>query len=86
MASSAQRPSSQTWNAAGYAANADFVPALGQPVLDLLQPQPGERVLDLGCGDGALTEKLMRCAQVVGVDNSPDMIAAAQEGADWTRG
>jgi SAM-dependent methyltransferase len=72
-------PASQNWNAADYAANAHFVPALGQPVLDLLQPQPGERILDLGCGDGVLTEKLIALgAEVVGVDNSPDMIAAAR--------
>ena len=70
--------SSQNWSAAAYAVNAHFVPALGQPVLDLLQPQPGERILDLGCGDGALTEKLVALgAQVVGIDGSPDMIAAA---------
>ena len=72
--------SSQQWNAAGYAANAHFVPALGQPVLDLLQPQRGERILDLGCGDGALTEKLVALgARVVGVDSSEDMIAAARK-------
>jgi len=72
--------SSQNWNAAVYAENAHFVPELGQPVLDLLQPQPGERILDLGCGDGALTEKLVALgAHVVAVDNSSDMIAAARQ-------
>ena len=79
MTLSPQSSSSQSWSAAGYAANAHFVPALGQPVLDSLQPQPGERILDLGCGDGILTEKLVALgAKVVGVDNSPDMIAAAR--------
>jgi SAM-dependent methyltransferase len=76
--------SSQHWNAAAYAANAHFVPALGQPVLELLNPQSGERILDLGCGDGALTERLVALgAQVLGIDSSPDMIAAAlQRGLD----
>jgi trans-aconitate methyltransferase len=69
----------QEWSSSRYAANARFVSDLGQPVLDLLAPQPGEHILDLGCGDGALTEKLVAAgAQVVGVDASADMVEAAR--------
>jgi trans-aconitate methyltransferase len=69
----------QDWDSSRYAENARFVSELGQPVVELLNPQPGERILDLGCGDGALTEKLVAAgAQVVGIDASEDMIAAAK--------
>jgi len=69
---------SQTWNAADYAANARFVSDLGQPVLDLLAPRPGERILDVGCGDCALTARLVEAgATVVGADPAPDFVAAA---------
>jgi SAM-dependent methyltransferase len=66
------------WDAQGYQTNAGFVPKLGRPVLDLLKPQAGERILDLGCGDGALTRELVGAgAEVVAVDASAEMIAAA---------
>jgi SAM-dependent methyltransferase len=75
-----QNKSAQEWKADRYARHAHFVPALGQPVLDLLDPHPGERILDLGCGDGLLTEKIATAgAVVVGVDGAADMIAAAQK-------
>jgi trans-aconitate methyltransferase len=76
--------SEQTWTARGYAENAAFVPALGADVLAWLDPSPGERILDLGCGDGALTAKLVDAgAAVLGVDTSEDMLAAArQKGLD----
>ncbi|SNS05576.1 Ubiquinone/menaquinone biosynthesis C-methylase UbiE [Sphingomonas laterariae] len=66
------------WEAQDYAANAGFVPALGAPVLALLDPQPGEHILDLGCGDGVLTAKIADAgAIVVGVDAADTMVAAA---------
>ena len=67
----------QRWIAERYAENARFVADLGAPLLDMLAPRPGERILDLGCGDGALTAKIAAAgARVVGVDASPDQIAA----------
>jgi trans-aconitate methyltransferase len=69
----------QRWNPDRYAKNARFVADLGVPLLDLLDPKPGERILDLGCGDGALTERLVaRGASVLGVDASAEQIAAAR--------
>jgi trans-aconitate methyltransferase len=67
------------WDAEDYKKNAAFVPVLGAPVVDLLDPKPGEHILDLGCGDGMLTERLVAAgASVVGVDASAGMIAAAR--------
>jgi SAM-dependent methyltransferase len=53
---------------------------LGTAALDLLDPKPGERILDVGCGDGRLTKKIAeRGATVTGIDDSLDMIRAAHE-------
>ena len=69
----------QRWKADSYQEHTGFVPLLGAPVLNLLAPKPGERILDLGCGDGALTEKLVAAgARVMGVDASEAMIEAAK--------
>jgi trans-aconitate methyltransferase len=76
---SAPEVSGQEWLARRYAETAHFVPALGAPVLELLAPSAGERILDLGCGDGVLTEKIVAAgATVVAVDAAPDMVAAAR--------
>lgn len=71
--------STSAWNADEYARVGGFVPALGQAALDLLDAQPGEHILDVGCGDGTLTLKIRECgADVVGIDNSLSMVAAAK--------
>ncbi|MEE2759819.1 MAG: methyltransferase domain-containing protein [Pseudomonadota bacterium] len=68
----------QTWDPASYAKSARFVSVLGTPVLDLLAPQNGERILDLGCGDGVLTKTIAEAgAQVLGIDSSAEQVAAA---------
>ena len=69
----------QHWDPDRYARNARFVADLGEPLIALLAPAAGERVLDLGCGDGALTRKLADAGcDVVGVDAAPEQIEAAQ--------
>jgi trans-aconitate methyltransferase len=69
---------SQEWSAESYARNARFVAELGEPVVEWLDAKPGERVLDVGCGDGALTASIVaRGADVVGVDSSRALIEAA---------
>ena len=69
----------QTWSPRQYAENARFVSDLAKPVVDLLAPREGERILDLGCGDGVLTKTLANFGcELVGVDASPEMVGAAQ--------
>jgi trans-aconitate methyltransferase len=69
----------QTWDPDDYAKNARFVSDLGAPVVELLDPKPGERILDLGCGDGALTRRLAEIgAHVIGVDGSEAQVEAAR--------
>jgi trans-aconitate methyltransferase len=74
----------QTWDASLYAGNGRFVALLAESLVEALDPRPGERILDLGCGDGFLTRRIAESgATVIGVDSSPQMVAAAKEhGAD----
>lgn len=70
----------QTWSAQSYDENVRFVSVYGEGVVDWLSPIAGKRILDLGCGDGALTVQLIKVgAKVVGVDAAPDFVRAAKE-------
>lgn len=61
-----------------YEASHGFVWELGADVVSWLDPQPGERILDLGCGGGQLTGALADAgADVTGVDLLPDLIERA---------
>lgn len=69
----------QQWNTDAYAGNGRFVANLATAVVQLLDARTGERVLDIGCGDGVLTESLVQAgALVTGIDSSPEMLAAAR--------
>jgi trans-aconitate methyltransferase len=71
----------QRWNSADYARHGRFVADLGASLLDWLAPEPGERILDIGCGDGVLTGRLVEeaGAVVVGIDASPELVATARQ-------
>lgn len=68
------------WNPALYQDKHSFVWQLSQGLVELLDPQPGERILDLGCGTGQLTSAIAeRGATVIGIDADPAMITEAQQ-------
>lgn len=67
------------WQAGIYEANARFICEFGIEILPWLDAKPGERILDLGCGDGYVTERIAQSgADVLGIDSSEDMLAAAR--------
>src|SRR5579863_2249488 len=69
----------QQWDPQAYQKNGAFVPALAGGVLEWLDARRGERILDLGCGDGQLTQRIAATgAAVTGVDASAEMAQAAQ--------
>jgi SAM-dependent methyltransferase len=68
------------WNAGLYDDKHSFVWKMATGLLDLLAAQPGERVLDVGCGTGHLTAQIAETgALVTGIDRSPEMIRQAEE-------
>lgn len=67
------------WNASLYDDRHAFVYEHGADLIDLLKPQAGERILDLGCGTGHLTAKIRAAgADVLGIDASAEMVAQAR--------
>jgi trans-aconitate methyltransferase len=71
--------STNTWQTNTYLKHAAFVADLASPVLELLNPQKGEHILDLGCGDGRLTKALQDLGCLVkGVDYSEDFVKTAK--------
>ncbi len=69
----------QIWDPAAYGRNGAFVHELAGGVVEWLTPRPGERILDLGCGDGQLTRRIAATgAIVIAIDQSPEMVAAAR--------
>jgi len=68
------------WNSELYQSSHSFVWQYGRDLLVLLNAKPGERILDVGCGTGQLTEEITRFgAEVVGIDSSAEMISTAQK-------
>jgi trans-aconitate methyltransferase len=72
--------SRQIWNVEDYAAHGRFAADHGGLLLEMLGAQPDEHILDLGCGDGALTKKIadLGC-KVTGLDSSPQLAASARK-------
>jgi trans-aconitate methyltransferase len=67
------------WAVATYDSAFGYVSAHGAPLVDLVDPQPDEKIIDLGCGAGALAAEISaRGADVLGIDGSRDMIAKAK--------
>lgn len=68
-----------TWNPKLYDDRHAFVWRHGAALVELLAPQPGEHILDLGCGTGHLTAQIAAAgATVLGIDSSPEMVAEAR--------
>ena len=81
----------QEWDAERYRDQHSFVWKYGASLVDILQPKPGERILDIGCGGGELTasiaeagvssssDKAINRIEAVGFDSDPNMVEMAQD-------
>ena len=70
----------QNWDASEYRQHAAFVALLARDLIDLLNPQPGEAILDIGCGDGSLSAEIQQTGcTVTGIDSSASMVAACKD-------
>ena len=79
MTDAANAGRTQPWAADAYQSGFDFVSTYGRDVVALLNPQPGERILDLGCGTGKLTAEIAKSgATVSGIDSDANMVASAK--------
>ena len=68
------------WDAGLYDDKHSFVWKMAEGLLELLAAQPGERILDIGCGTGHLTAKIAASgAEVTGMDRSAEMVRQARE-------
>ncbi len=69
----------QQWDSRLYDAKHSFVTKYGEDLLALLDPKPGQRILDVGCGTGHLTAQIGALgAEVTGLDHSAAMLAQAR--------
>lgn len=68
------------WNAGEYGAKFGFVPQYGRDVMELIDAPKGSRVLDLGCGNGILTNALYdQGYSVIGLDASESFLETARK-------
>lgn len=73
-------PMGPSWDAGLYDDRHAFVWQYGASLVELLAPQSGERILDLGCGTGHLTAQIAhKGATVVGMDRSEEMLTQARQ-------
>ncbi|ETN37209.1 uncharacterized protein HMPREF1541_08199 [Cyphellophora europaea CBS 101466] len=90
MSKDQHAPPPSQWTAAAYSSAAAFVPQLTTKILQLISPQPTDRILDVGCGDGKFTARYLGgVTEVLGVDASASFIDTANAeygaGSSWAR-